>query len=53
MSQQIISALPKGIQAGEDLIRLMALTQDGNKHPDTRFFILHGANHSPIPFSIR
>jgi len=46
-------ALPKGIQAGEDLIRLMALTQDGNKHPDTRFFILHGANHSPIPFSIR
>ena len=47
------SALPKGIQAGEDLIRLMALTQDGDKHPDTRFFILKAAHQKPIPFSIR
>ena len=46
-------ALPKGIKAGEDLIRLMAYTQDGNKHPDTRFYIIQGRSSTQIPFSIR
>ena len=46
-------ALPKGIKAGEDLIRLMAYTQDGRKHPDTRFYIIKGHGQLKIPFSIR
>ena len=46
-------ALPKGIEAGEDLIRLMAYTQDGRQHPDTRFYIIKGHGHVKIPFSIR
>ncbi|XP_073439014.1 hemicentin-1 [Dendrobates tinctorius] len=49
--QYKLVSLPFGITANQDLIRLVAYTQDGILHPRTTFLIL---NEDPmLPFSIR
>ncbi|XP_039591708.1 hemicentin-1 isoform X2 [Polypterus senegalus] len=44
-------SLPFGIAANQDLIRLVAYTQDGVVHPRTTFFVVD--EDATIPFAIR
>ncbi|KAM3915384.1 hemicentin-1 [Leptodactylus fuscus] len=49
--QYKLVSLPFGIAANQDLIRLVAYTQDGILHPRTTFLIID--EDSALPFSIR
>ncbi|KAM8931068.1 hemicentin-1 [Pelodytes ibericus] len=49
--QYKLVSLPFGIAANQDLIRLVAYTQDGILHPRTTFLIID--QESSLPFSIR
>ncbi|PIO39055.1 hypothetical protein AB205_0091790 [Aquarana catesbeiana] len=49
--QYKLVSLPFGIAANQDLIRLVAYTQDGILHPRTNFLITD--EDSTLPFSIR
>ncbi|KAM9324527.1 hemicentin-1 [Gastrophryne carolinensis] len=49
--QYKLVSLPRGIAANQDLIRLVAYTQDGILHPKTTFIIID--EDPALPFSIR